>query len=161
MVRRWFSITAVLAVAALMVAADASQGQERRLGRRLRARRDGNVTTVQTTTEAGMPADMETGGRRANYPPETPRMSGRARSVLLEVRVPASAEIWIEGTKTLQTGAVRQFVSPPIEPGRNYSYKIEAKWMDQGSERTQSRTLVVRPGELKRVDLTKMAEDKQ
>jgi uncharacterized protein (TIGR03000 family) len=161
MVRRWFSITALLAVAVLVIAADASQGQERRLGRRLRNRRgNANVTYVQSNAQESMPADTETGVRRANYPPE-PGMSARPRSVLLEVRVPADAEIWIEGTKTLQKGAVRQFVSPPIEPGREYAYKIEVKWMDKGSEHSQSRTLVVHPGERKRVDLTKMAEEKQ
>jgi len=160
MVRRWFSITAVLAVAVLMMVADASQGRERRLGRRLRERRsDANVTYVRTE-EAPVPADADTGGRRMDYPPDS-AMSARTRSVLLEVRVPANAEVWIEGTKTLQKGVVRQFISPPIEPGRDYSYKIEAKWMDKGSEQTQSRTLVVRPGELKRVDITKMAEEKQ
>jgi uncharacterized protein (TIGR03000 family) len=95
-----------------------------------------------------------------DYPPDS-AMSARTRSVLLEVRVPANAEVWIEGTKTLQKGAVRQFISPPIEPGRDYSYKIEAKWMDKGSEQTQSRTLVVRAGQLTRIDLTKMAEEKQ
>src|SRR6266852_1044446 len=158
MVSSWFSIIAMLAVAGLMIAADASQARERRLGRRLRNRR-ADVVYVDSNTEQGMPADVETRGRRANYPPEV--VSPRARSVLLQVRVPADAEVWIDGTKTVTKGAVRQFISPPIEPGREYKYKIEAKWMDKGSERTQTRELVVRPGERQMVDLTKMAEEKQ
>ena len=161
MVRRWFSITAMLAVAVLVIAADASQARERRLGRRLRDRRDGNVVYAETYTEAGMPVATETGGRRANYPPESPGLSRRARSVLLEVRVPPDAEIWIDGTKTLTKGAVRQFISPPIESGRPYTYKVEAKWMDNGQERKRTEEVNVRPGQVARLDLTRPSEDKQ
>ncbi|HLJ94383.1 MAG TPA: TIGR03000 domain-containing protein [Gemmataceae bacterium] len=166
MVRRWFSVLAVLAVAVLMLAADSSQGRQRRLGRRFRNSSETYVPYVQgMPTNApgeGMAADMQSEGRRADYyEPGTQGMSSRARPVRLEVRVPADAQVWIDGTKTQQKGTVRQFISPPIEPGRQYSYKIEAKWMDKGNERTRTQTLAVRPGELQRVDLTKAMEESQ
>jgi uncharacterized protein (TIGR03000 family) len=159
MVRRWFSISAMLSVAVLMIAADASQARERRLGRRLRERR-GDVVYADSYTQEGMPVTtVERGGRRAYYPPDG--VAPRGRQVLLDVRVPPNAEVLIDGTKTTTTGPVRQFISPPIEPGREYKYKVEAKWMDNGNERTQTRELVVRPGERKMVDLTKMSAEKQ
>ncbi len=95
------------------------------------------------------------------YPPERLGSPRGARSVLLEVRVPADAEVMIDGAKTVTKGPVRQFISPPIEPGRNYTYKIEAKWMENGQERTQTRTVEVKPGQLVRLDLTRSSEEKQ
>jgi len=46
--------------------------------------------------------------------------------------VPAGAEVWIEGAKMSQRGPARIFVSPPLEPGKNFSYEIVARWNDNG-----------------------------
>jgi uncharacterized protein (TIGR03000 family) len=48
----------------------------------------------------------------------------------IEVKVPACAEVWFEGTKTRTTGPVRHYVSPPLTPGQDYSYDIRARWTD-------------------------------
>src|SRR5690242_11304294 len=37
------------------------------------------------------------------------------------LRVPKSAEIWVNGVKTKQTGELRHFFSPPLTPGKKYS----------------------------------------
>src|SRR5262249_40914799 len=37
-------------------------------------------------------------------------------AVRINVRVPADAEVWVEGAKTTQTGTRRTFVSPPLDP---------------------------------------------
>jgi uncharacterized protein (TIGR03000 family) len=177
MVRHWFSLTAVLAVAVLIVVTDASQSRERRLlGRR--ARRNADTSVVYGPTWSGpyyydsagqlVPgtvddkgvASMPTEGRPAFYPPENGSM--RARPVLLVVRAPADAEIVIEGAKTMAKGTVRQFISPPLEPGRHYTYEIKAKWMDNGREVTRTQKLDdVRPGARLNVDLTKPSEERQ
>jgi len=152
MVSRWFSVTVMLAMAVLVMVADASQARERRLlGRRARNR--GEVVYAPVYTEEGVVA-ADRGGRRAFYPPN-------GQPVLLEVRVAPEAELWIDGTKTMQKGAVRQFISPPIEPARHYAYKIEAKWMENGSQQTRTATKDVHAGQRVMVDLTKPAETKQ
>jgi uncharacterized protein (TIGR03000 family) len=172
MVRRWFSVSAVLAVAVLVVMTDASQSRERRLGRRARRSADSYVSSgpvsngVYTYDAAGNPlpgsaeqaalAGTESAGRLSFYPPNSEGM----RSVLLEVRVPASAEIWIEGAKTMQTGAIRQFISPALEPDREFTYEIKAKWLANGQERTETRNVNVRAGRVVRVDLTRPAMEK-
>jgi uncharacterized protein (TIGR03000 family) len=189
MVRHWFSLVAVLAVAALMIVADASPGSLRERRQNRRARRNGTVDTVSTapalsgsyyTDPSGrvvdamgnpvsMPApaggellaDTQTDGRGANYPPNMSGSQRLGRSVLLELRVPANAEVWIDGAKTNQTGSLRQYISPPIEPGRPYAYKVEAKWTDNGQERKRTEEVKVRPGQLVRLDLTRASEAKQ
>ena len=48
----------------------------------------------------------------------------------IDVRVPASAEVWVEGAKTKQAGSLRHFVSPPLTPGKDFVYDIRARWTD-------------------------------
>lgn len=65
---------------------------------------------------------------------------------LLDVRVPADAEVWLEGAKTQQTGDSRQFVSPPLKPGQDYHYEIKARWKQDGRDVEQTREVNVRAG---------------
>ena len=60
--------------------------------------------------------------------------------------VRAGAEIWIDGTKTTATGAVRQFQSPPLTPGQRYNYEIRARWIENGHEVTQTQKVEVTAG---------------
>src|SRR6516162_342210 len=49
-----------------------------------------------------------------------------AKSATLVVRLPADARLEIDGTATRQTGSVRRFQSPPLEPGKKYVYVVTA-----------------------------------
>jgi uncharacterized protein (TIGR03000 family) len=64
----------------------------------------------------------------------------------LTVTVPADAELWFDGTKTVSTGPVRLFHSPPLEPGRRYTYDIRARWQEDGRDVTQTQTVPVTAG---------------
>jgi uncharacterized protein (TIGR03000 family) len=68
------------------------------------------------------------------------------RTVLIDVRVPPDAEIWFEGAKTQSTGMFREFVSPALEPGQDYTYQVRARWMENGQEVNKDRELRVRAG---------------
>jgi uncharacterized protein (TIGR03000 family) len=201
MLRKWIGIASVIAVAAVMLAADASQARERRFGRRNRSYDYDNTAYVadSTTVIAADGAYMPTSGtmvfepqerrrfgRRSrgtsyssngyyapggNYvaPPSAPGVQrssgyyspdgvaapGREMPVYLEVLIPPTAEIIIEGAKTTQTGSRRLFVSPPIKSGQNYTYDLKAKWTENGKEMNRSRKVPVRAGETKVVDLTR------
>jgi len=73
----------------------------------------------------------------------------------VSVRIPADAEVWFGGGKTQQTGAVREFASPPLTPGKEYTYDIKARWMVGGKEVVQVRQVDVSAGSSKSVDFTK------
>lgn len=64
-------------------------------------------------------------------------------AALVTVNVPADAEIWFSGNKTNKTGAVREFETPPLEPGANYSYVVRARWMENGKEVDQTKKVAV------------------
>ena len=46
--------------------------------------------------------------------------------IILQENLFKNAEVRIEGVLTKQTGAKRQFKTPPLEPGKTYSYTIKA-----------------------------------
>jgi uncharacterized protein (TIGR03000 family) len=74
------------------------------------------------------------------------------------VRAPADAEIWFGATKTRQTGAVREFESPELMSGREYTYEVRARWTQDGKEVSRTQSIEVSAGARKTVDFTKSAE---
>jgi uncharacterized protein (TIGR03000 family) len=78
-----------------------------------------------------------------NYPPASPLPTASAH---ITVRVPENAEIWFGDRKTTTPGAVRDFESPPLEPGKTYTYDVKARWMEDGREVTQTQKVPVTAG---------------
>ena len=72
---------------------------------------------------------------------------GRGLPVTVTLKVPANAEVWFNGAKTTQTGTVRQFQSPPVEPGATFEYEIRVTWQQAGQPVTQTRHVTVRAGQ--------------
>jgi uncharacterized protein (TIGR03000 family) len=71
----------------------------------------------------------------------------RAQPALLDVTLPADALLEIQNQRMLQTGALRQFQSPPLEPGQAYVYDLRASWLESGREVARTRRVEVRAGE--------------
>ena len=80
------------------------------------------------------------------------------RRAMLTVRVHPDAKLTVDGAETKQTGAVRRFYSPPLEPGKNYSYTLVAEWMPGNNYETYvvTRKVKVEPGKEVEVDMRKM-----
>jgi len=72
---------------------------------------------------------------------------------LVDVHVPAAANLWFEGVRLTQGGTTRRFVTPPLVPGQGYSYEVRASWTENGQEVARDRTVQVRAGERVDVDL--------
>jgi uncharacterized protein (TIGR03000 family) len=77
------------------------------------------------------------------------------RKIRVRLIVPADAEVWFDGTKTSETGATRDYVSPALAFGKDYSYEIRVRWIANGQPVEQTRKVSVRPGALTTVDFTK------
>jgi len=56
--------------------------------------------------------------------PRTARAEAGDAPVVINAIVPAGAQLWVDGTKTKQTGDSRRFVSPPISAGHVYVYHV-------------------------------------
>jgi uncharacterized protein (TIGR03000 family) len=62
------------------------------------------------------------------------------------LRVPESAEIWVNGVKTKQTGESRYFFSPPLTPGKKYSYQMRLRWTKDGKPVEERQRILVQAG---------------
>jgi uncharacterized protein (TIGR03000 family) len=84
---------------------------------------------------------------------QAPAYSGQQdNSVALDIRVPANAQVWIEGQQTSQGGSLRRFVSPPLTTDKDYTYEVRAQWMENGRPVDQVREVTVHAGEQLTVD---------
>lgn len=68
--------------------------------------------------------------------------------ITLRVSVPdPNARLWIQNVPMSLAGSERSFTSPPMIPGRTYTYTIRASWMENGREVSQEKTLQVQAGQ--------------
>lgn len=76
----------------------------------------------------------------------------------LQLLVPPSAEVLFDGGKTTQTGAIREFVSPPLTAGKVFDYAITVRYFDAaGKGITDRRVIHVRANDWFRLDFTRPA----
>jgi uncharacterized protein (TIGR03000 family) len=69
------------------------------------------------------------------------------------VRLPdPEARVAFDDTPTRQTGEVRTFRSPPLDPAKTYTYTVRATWMENGREVTRSKDVKVEAGQGATVD---------
>jgi uncharacterized protein (TIGR03000 family) len=84
--------------------------------------------------------------------PALPRSSSShlgtpGRTALIEVRVPADAEVWFDGTKSDQTGAERSFRSKPLEADTTYTFEVKARWTENDKPVERTRKVRLMAGE--------------
>jgi uncharacterized protein (TIGR03000 family) len=102
--------------------------------------------------------DPAMGGGYADSAPATqqaPQKPPDDNLAHLLVVVPENAELWFNDTKTSQTGAQREFVSPALTPGKSYTYEIKARWTEDGKPVEQTRSVHVQANAWQVIDFTK------
>jgi uncharacterized protein (TIGR03000 family) len=67
------------------------------------------------------------------------------------VVVPENAKLWFNDVPINTTGATREFQTPALTPGREYTYQVRATWMQNGREISQTQTLPVSAGSHARI----------
>jgi uncharacterized protein (TIGR03000 family) len=112
---------------------------------------------IQNGAEIGLGTPGAGGGgprRRFYYAGENAAPAAATGQATIEVRVPAAdAEVFFEGINTRHTGVRRLFLSPVVQVGTTYYYKIRAKWKQpDGTIADQERSVGVRANETVVVD---------
>jgi uncharacterized protein (TIGR03000 family) len=87
------------------------------------------------------------------YPDRIPAPA--ASCMELEVHVPELARVFVDGTATTPTGAVRRFTSPPLNADEVYTYEVRAEWNDNGKQHSETRTVTGKPGQPFVIDFSK------
>lgn len=82
-----------------------------------------------------------------------PAAAAQDNRVYIDINLPADAELYIQGIKMQQTGTVRRFTSPVLDPTRHFTYEIRAVWKENGREVSASRKLGVRAGDQQTITL--------
>src|SRR5205807_2223250 len=77
----------------------------------------------------------------------------------LRLLVPAVAQVTIGGQATATTGADRLYETPPLAPGKTYSYQVEAWWQDGNSKIVRMAVAKVQAGKETVVDLRPGSKD--
>lgn len=77
-----------------------------------------------------------------------------SNAAVMKVRVPApNAKLWVDGEPTTSTGLTRRLVSPPLKPGKDYTYTLKVSWSQDGREQTRTKAVDVHAGSLVDVNL--------
>jgi uncharacterized protein (TIGR03000 family) len=86
----------------------------------------------------------------------TTRPVPASRTALIDVFLPADATLSFQDEPTTETGPVREFQSPPLEPGRTYTYDIRASWRGgDGQQVARKQRVTVRAGDHVDVDFNR------
>jgi uncharacterized protein (TIGR03000 family) len=76
-------------------------------------------------------------------------------TAILKVQLPANAKLFFGKTEaTNQSGAMRLFRSPSLDPGSNYQYDLRAQWTENGRTVERTRTVPIRANDIVNVDFT-------
>jgi uncharacterized protein (TIGR03000 family) len=78
----------------------------------------------------------------------TPMKKTSATRARLVVQVPADAKLYIDGNLMKTTSGTRTFNTPLLQPGQAYFYDIRAEVVRDGETKTETRRVIIRPGEL-------------
>jgi uncharacterized protein (TIGR03000 family) len=74
-------------------------------------------------------------------------------AALVVAHLPEDARIWFEDQPTKQGGTLRQFVSPPLTPGKNYTYRVRVQWPEDGRWVSQAHSFPVHAGDIHCIDV--------
>jgi uncharacterized protein (TIGR03000 family) len=69
------------------------------------------------------------------------------RAIQIDMHLPADAKVWFDDAPTSQTGALRRFVSPPLDPDKDYFYQVKVRWQEDGRDVTRTRKVEVHAGD--------------
>lgn len=78
---------------------------------------------------------------------------------LIMAHLPADARLWFQDRPTTSTGRVRYFESPPLAPGKRYTYTARVVWHEQGKWVSKTVKVPVRAGEMHCLYLTRTDRD--
>lgn len=78
-----------------------------------------------------------------------------SRRAVLHLRLPADAQLTVDGQKTRQTGPLRHFYSPPLDADKSYHYTFAWTYSKDGNNYKATKVINVRAGDDREEDLTR------
>jgi uncharacterized protein (TIGR03000 family) len=113
--------------------------------RTLPEREPGSTERGRTGTDLGPSSSGQEG--------TSPQQGRGPAPATIIVRLPADARLLIDDAATRSTSSVRTFQTPPLEPGKEFSYTLRAERLSNGQPVSVRQEITVRAGEVTRVEL--------
>jgi uncharacterized protein (TIGR03000 family) len=88
------------------------------------------------------------------FGPEKKKTSSLGNKALLVVNLPADAKLFIDDNPTKSVSSNRNIVTPPLQPGQTYFYRVRAELSRDGRTFTETQEVLLRPGEQSRASFT-------
>jgi uncharacterized protein (TIGR03000 family) len=83
------------------------------------------------------------------------RLPNMPKEANVQVILPdPSVVVWLDDHRTTSTGREREYATPPLQPGKKYTYTVTAMWERNGEVLTEERRVAVVAGRTTFVDLT-------
>ncbi len=102
------------------------------------------------TRDDGLAAIRDNGNGREQI--GLPGVNGQIRSpATLIVQMPAEARLTIDGYVTRQASPTRIFVTPPLEPNKDFQYTLRAEMLRDGQTQVVTQQVTIRAGQKKEV----------
>jgi uncharacterized protein (TIGR03000 family) len=77
--------------------------------------------------------------------------SALASETAITLRLPPSAQVWIDGKETNQSGPERRFVLSLPDSSKSHDYEVRAHWTENGREVSTTNRLEMRSGDQKSI----------
>jgi uncharacterized protein (TIGR03000 family) len=113
----------------------------------------GGCSGAVIVAPAGPPAGGPPPKAKEMPPPKKATEAGLAAPATIIVSLPADATLKVDDYATTSTSATRQFVSPNLTPGQDYSYTLTGELARDGKSVVATKRITVRAGEETRVSL--------
>lgn len=120
---------------------------------------DTSIPAKPTSTAPALNPFVFGGAKTASVTASAPAVStqpvtqnqDRARLIM---RMPAEAVLYVDGRKIDSTGPLREFTTPPLPVGRDFSYVMKTETMRNGRPESSMQKVLFRAGEIVSVDFT-------
>ena len=89
-----------------------------------------------------------------SVPNPTPGKALAPERARITVKMSRGATLYVDGRKNDRTEAVREFTTPPLAQGAEYTYLLKAEISRNGQPESQTVKVTFRAGEIQTVDLT-------
>lgn len=115
------------------------------------------VPALATRGYVSTPGAVYNSVRSLNYQAAYPPTATDGKTALIRVRVPADAEVSVNGEKSDQKGTERAFRTKPLQPDTINTFEIKASWKESDKPVERTRKVRVMAGEEVSVSLLNAA----
>jgi uncharacterized protein (TIGR03000 family) len=121
------------------------------------------VTTYSSGYSGMVPPELDGVPSEPQQQVVIPHPTGALRApppnaAVIRVYVPNEfATVLFDGVKSSSVGTTRYYVTPDLQPGKQYTYAISTTFDRNGQSKTEERTITVAPGQTTVVDFNREA----